>query len=217
MRYLRKYSPYILAVFFVLQSAGLFAFTRGEHIPVQRPLKDFALHSPDWLPVRDTELDQETLDVLKADDTLSRLYQNPTAGAAADLFVAFFATQRTGKTPHSPKNCLPGSGWVPTESGVIQIPIPREHTTISVNRYVVSRGANSDVVLYWYQGHGRVVASEFSAKIYTVMDSLRYRRSDTAIIRVAVPITGEDAAKATATGVAFIQSLFGALQQYLPA
>ncbi len=73
---------------------------------------------------QDAPLDQETLDVLKADDILSRIYQNQKTGAVASLFVAYFETQRTGKAPHSPKNCLPGSGWASTQAGMIDIPVP---------------------------------------------------------------------------------------------
>jgi hypothetical protein len=71
----------------------------------------------------------------------------------APLFVAYFQTQRTGKTPHSPKNCLPGSGWAPSQSGMIGIRVPGETEPIRVNRYIVSRGDNQDTVLYWYQAH----------------------------------------------------------------
>lgn len=213
---LKTHASKILAIVLLLQTAAFYGFSRGERIPHEKPLADFSLASSAWVPVRDQPLDAETLEVLKADDTLSRIYRNPQTGEAVSLFVAYFATQRTGKTPHSPKNCLPGSGWVPDESGMMQIPVGGAGP-ITVNRYIVSRGENESVVLYWYQAHGRVIASEYRAKLFTVFDSMRYRRSDTSLVRVVAPVAGGDTNRAVAAAQAFIQSLFGPLQSYLPS
>lgn len=163
----------------------------------------------------DMPLDKETLDVLQADDILSRVYRNRDTGVFATLFVAYFQTQRTGKTPHSPKNCLPGSGWVPSESGYIQIPIQGEDQPISVNHYIVARGENQSVVLYWYQSHNRVVASEYYAKIFTVADAIRYNRSDTSLVRVVIGADRGDAKSASESAIRFVQSFFEPLKAYL--
>lgn len=213
---LKIHAPKILTIALLLQAAAFYGFSRGERIPVEKPLADFSLTSPAWVPVRDQPLDAETLDILKADDTLSRVYRNPHTGEAVDLFVAYFATQRTGKTPHSPKNCLPGSGWVPSESGMIEIPLEGAKP-ITVNRYIVSRGQYESVVLYWYQAHGNVIASEYRAKLFTVFDSMRYRRSDTSLVRIVVPVGGGNTEPAVASAKRFIQALFAPLQNYLPA
>jgi EpsI family protein len=199
----------------LLQASVFYGFTRGEYIPKTSRLADFSLPAGSWAFDRDQPLDQETLDVLKADDTLSRLYRND-AGAVASLFIAYFSTQRTGKTPHSPKNCLPGTGWIPSESGLMNVSLPDEPIPVTVNRYVVSRGQAQSLVLYWYQSHGRVAASEYKAKIWTVLDSVRYRRSDTALVRVVVPVAGGDVGSSTARAVDFVHSLFGPLKTYLP-
>lgn len=212
---LKLHAPRILTVVLLIQAAAFYGFSRGERIPREKPLAEFTLPSESWTAVKDTPLDAETLDVLKADDTLSRLYRNPQTGEAVDLFIAWFATQRTGKTPHSPKNCLPGSGWVPSESGEMQVTINRAQP-ITVNRYVISRGQTESVVLYWYQAHGRVIASEYSAKLYTVLDSIRYRRSDTTLVRVVTPVVAGNTDKATDSARAFVQTVFMPLQAYLP-
>jgi EpsI family protein len=157
------------------------------------------------------------LDVLKADDILSRVYQNKVNGRVATLFIAYFSTQRTGKTPHSPKNCLPGSGWVQLAAGTVQIPVPGEAEPISVNDYSVARGDNQSVVLYWYQARDRVIASEYAAKIFTVTDSIRYNRSDTALVRVVVPVLDGNAQLATQTAVSFVKAFFDPLRHFLPA
>jgi EpsI family protein len=174
------------------------------------------LTDSNWVVRQEVELDKGTLDVLKADDILSRVYQNKSTGRLATLFVAYFETQRTGKAPHSPKNCLPGSGWIPSQSEMIDIPISQEANTIRVNRYVVSRGQNESVVLYWYQARNRIIASEYSAKIFTVADAIRYNRTDTSLVRVVVGVNDGNTRGATDAAVSFAQSFFGPLRLYLP-
>ena len=95
--------------------------------------------------------------------------------------------------------------------------MPGEEKPISVNRYIVSRGQNQSVVLYWYQARDRVIASEYSAKIYTVTDSIRFNRSDTSLVRVVVGVANGNTQAATDTAISFVQSFFNPLRQYLPS
>src|SRR5664279_2249931 len=125
----------VLTIVLLAQAGVFYGFSRQENVPLHKPLQDFSLNGAVWLPQEDLELDQETLAVLRADDILSRVYKNANNGVSASLFVAYFQTQRTGKTPHSPKNCLPGSGWTPSESGFIDLPVPGQAAPISVNHY----------------------------------------------------------------------------------
>ena len=205
----------ILSIVLLVQAGLFYGFSRHENVPAHRPLKLFDLGSTNWSLVQDVDLDQDTLDVLKADDILSRVYQNRQTGQVATLFVAYFDTQRTGKAPHSPKNCLPGAGWAPSQSGTVDITVPGQAHPIHVNRYVVSRGENQSVVLYWYQSHNRVIASEYTAKIYTVADSIRYNRSDTALVRVVLPVVAGQTQAATDIAENLIQSFFEPLKNYL--
>jgi EpsI family protein len=216
-QFFKTNSVKILTIVLLVQAGVFYSFSRGEQVPKAKPLSDFSLPSAQWVPVRDQQLDQETLDVLKADDILSRIYVNRESRQAADLFVAYFSTQRTGKTPHSPKNCLPGTGWTPSEAGTIEVPVNGEPTPLTVNRYLVSRDQSQSLVLYWYQGHNRVIASEYRAKLFTVLDSVRLNRSDTAIVRVVTNVADGDTERAVSTGIAFIKTFFGPLKQYLPA
>lgn len=214
---LQSRSARILTIVLILQATLFYGFSRREKIPLHNQLARFSFEDGGWRVVQDLQIDRESLDVLKADDILSRVYQNKDTGAAATLFVAFFETQRTGKAPHSPKNCLPGSGWAPSQSGTIDISIPGQAKPISVNRYIVSRGQNQSVVLYWYQARDRVIASEYSAKIFTVTDSIRYNRSDTSLVRVVVGVDNGRTEAATQTAISFVQSFFTPLRNFLPA
>jgi len=215
--FFRTRSARILTVVLLGQASLFYGFSRRETVPHHNPLADFQLPaSSPWTMRENLQLDADTLEVLKADDLTSRVYQNTSNGAIATLFVAFFETQRTGKAPHSPKNCLPGSGWTPSRSSVRTIPIPGSQP-IAVNDYVISRGQNQSIVLYWYQSRDRVVASEYSAKIFTVTDAIRYNRSDTALVRVVVNVADGNVQAAEDTAVGFVQSFFTPLREYLPA
>ena len=214
---LNSKSVSILSLVLLAQASVFYGFSRSEKVPVRRPLSEFSLTNTDWKMLEDVQMDQESLDVLKADDILSRLYQNKDNGQVANLFVAYFETQRTGKAPHSPKNCLPGAGWVQEKSGTVDVAISGEPEAVHLNRYVVSRGQNQSVVLYWYQARNRTIASEYAAKFFTVADAIRYNRSDTALVRVVVGVDGRGADHAVQAAVEFVKSFFEPLKQYLPS
>jgi EpsI family protein len=194
-----------------------YGFSRNEKIPARLPLADFTLTGTDWRSIQDVELSQDEKDVLQADDILERLYQDQRGGRSASLFVAFFDTQKTGKAPHSPKNCLPAAGWVPSRNEIVEIPVPGQAQPIQANRYIVARGDNQSVVLYWYQSHNRTVASEYWAKYYTVVDSIHYNRSDTALVRVVVGVNNGDTQRAIKTATDFAVAFFPQLKQHLPS
>jgi EpsI family protein len=215
--FLKSRSARVLTVVLLAQAAVFYGMSRSESLPVHRPLAQFTLDQPPWQMTQELQLDKDSLEVLKADDIMSRAYVNRNNGQVATLFVAFFETQRTGKTPHSPKNCLPGSGWIPSQSGTVSIDIPGRERPIEVNQYVVSRGQNQSVVLYWYQDRNRVIASEYAAKIYTVADSIRYNRSDTALVRVVVGVDDGNTKAAEDTAINFVKAFFKPLIDYLPA
>jgi EpsI family protein len=189
---------------------------RTERVSSVASLQFFPAAIGPWHLVLDMPVEREVQDVLKADDTLNRVYADPSSGAKAILFIAYFKTQRTGAEPHSPKNCLPGTGWEPVETpGVIPIPVAGRPAPIVVNRYVVARGDAQSVVLYWYQSHGRIIASEYAAKLWLIADAIHYRRSDTALIKVVVPVGGSsDFAARTATG--FVQAVYPLLAVQFP-
>jgi len=179
------------------------------------PLDLFPKNLAGWQMYRESRVEPEVQEVLKADDLLSREYRNPAGTAGAYLFIAFFKTQREGQAPHSPKNCLPGSGYEPIESYPIDIKVAGREEPIHVNRYLTARGEERSVTLYWYQSRNRIIASEFSAKFWLIADSIRYHRSDCSLVKVVVPVRG-DTEKASASAVQFAQDMFPALSRQLP-
>ena len=207
----------ILTLVLLAQAALFWSASRGERVPNGGPLEFFPAQLGAWQETQNYPVEREIRDQLKADDLLNRVYDNARANGTAGLFVAYFKTQRTGQSPHSPKNCLPGSGWEPEATGSLDVAVEGQAQPIRINRYVVSHGDEESVVLYWYQSERRVIASEFAAKFWLVMDSVRYHRSDTALVRVTVPVFHNDRARATQLAVSFVQALFPVLKGYLPA
>jgi EpsI family protein len=161
-------------------------------------------------------VEPEVKEILKADDLLTRMYGGPEFHAGLNLFVAYFRSTQTGQAPHSPKNCLPGAGWMPSESNTIAILVAGEVHPIPVNRYLVSKGDDKSVVLYWYQSHNRVVASEYTARFWLVADSIRYHRSDTALVRIVANVFDNNEQKSTDAAVKFAQASFPVLRAFLP-
>jgi EpsI family protein len=202
---MRKRPAIILSSLLVVQGAAFYGLGRhAEVIPLSKPLSDFPTVIGGWRMVREGAIEPDERDVLRADDYLTRQYARP--GETASLFVAYFGSQRAGQTPHSPKNCLPGSGWTWSVSDTIAVNIAGRAQPITINRYIVSKGDDHAVVLYWYQSRDRVIASEYRAAAFTAWDALRYDRTDTELVRVVAPVTQD--------GVEFIQAFFTQLRRY---
>jgi EpsI family protein len=223
LKFLKSPGARVVTALLVLQTAFLYSAVRPEFIPPSRPLEEMPPTLGSWHLVQSGVIEQEVLDVLKADDILNRVYCPSTSPDcvksgrhAASLFVAGFRTQRSGKAPHSPKNCLPGSGWVPLSSGELAIDVGRG-APITVNRYVVASGSDRDMVLYWYQSRDRAVANEYKAKFWVMRDAIRLNRTDTALVRVIVPVVNRDEAGAETTAADFVKSFYSTLLDYLPS
>ncbi len=213
-RYARIASALLLLQIFAFYAVA----SRAENTPLVGPLSMFPSAFSGWSAIRDYPIEQETLDVLRADDTLDRLYAEPATGRAAILFIAYFKTQRYGQSPHSPKNCLPGAGWepVPGMSSRESLAVSGEKQPILINKFVTEHGEDRSVTLYWYQSHGRVIPGEFSAKFWSIADSIRYRRSDTAIVKVTVAVNDGNVDAATRAGYDFVRAVFPRLLVQLP-
>jgi EpsI family protein len=216
LKFLKSGPARLVTLLLLAQAAVLYSSIRPEAVPPARPLAEVPLTLGSWDMQQEGVVDAETQAVLKADDLLNRYYTSPEAPAGLNLFIAAFRSQRNGKAPHSPKNCLPGSGWTPMSSDEISIDVGRSQPIV-VNRYVVAHGDSRSTVLYWYQSRDRAVASEYKAKFWVVMDAIRLNRTDTALIRVTVPIIDRNEARSTATAVDFVKTFYGAIRRDLPS
>lgn len=215
MNFLRNKTILAVTCLLLAESMVFYAYPKTEIIPLSRPLSELPKDINGWHMIQQSEMDAEVQALLKADDTVNRIYSNPAEKTSVSFYAAFFKTQRTGVAPHSPKVCLPGAGWVPSESTYKTIDI-EGRGPITVNQYVVARGESKSVVLYWYQNHKRVVANEYAAKVWTVLDAMRYRRSDTSMVRVIVPVGNGDIVSAETLAAKFVQQVLPTASEYLP-
>ena len=212
----------LLFVAFAVASGAIARAQLMERIPARQPLSVLPMTIGDWRGRTDPPLSENELKVLGADDLLLRTYFSST-NPGIGLYIGYWETQSRGDAVHSPLNCLPGSGWQPVSNGRLHMPVrdPNDPArVIEVNRHVIQKGLDRQLVLYWYQSHGRVIASEYRGKFYLVADAVRLGRSDTAIVRVVTPITESTAAgesQAERTAIRFVQLLFPTLGEYIPS
>lgn len=207
----------IFAPLFLLAQALLVPWAADrERVPAPPTLSTFPAGFKEWRLLREDPIATDVAAELGADRSLSRTYtQLEETGSVAMLFVAWFQSQRAGTNqPHSPKVCLPASGWTPAVSG--EVTIDTDIGAITVNRYIVVNGRQRDVVLYWYQGRRRVTAGEWAAKLWLIADALRDNRSDTALVRVVVPSAYKDDDAASAAAISFARNVYPLLRERLP-
>jgi len=197
-------------------SFGVRATKTDEPVHLQASLSTFPHQLGAWRGT-DTSFSPRLVEVLGVDDYMTRKYRDDQE-QTVDLYVGYYATQRQGSTYHSPQNCLPGSGWAITEMETIPLQLSQaQETPVRINRVLIQRGLDRQLVLYWYQDRGRIITSEYWAKIYLVWDAIWKQRTDGALVRVVIPFTGADSNQAFETGKQFVQILFPVLQRYLPA
>lgn len=185
------------AILLVLLLAGGLVVNAWEYLGEARverkQLRDFPKQIGPWQQTGvDEQIDKETMSVLRASDYLLRNYRGAD-GRLVNFYVGYYASQREGATYHSPLNCLPGSGWEMSEPGRVTI-TPQGRPAFVANKYLIQNGDHKELLVYWYQGRGRAVASEYWGKVYTVLDSVRMRRSDGAMVRITTTVDDSDAA-----------------------
>lgn len=219
--------PIIVAV---LMLAGTWALlesrAQGEPILSRKPFAEFPLTIADrWRGV-EHGIDEKTLKVLKVTDYMMRTYvPKPAAGGPSEsdrgtrtpigLYVGYYQSQRTGATYHSPKNCLPGAGWQFAESGQVTVPVPGM-APITVNKVLIEKGLDKQVIFYWYQDRGRIIPSEYWAKGFMVWDAMTRNRTDGSLVRISVSVD-KSVEQAYAEGLEFLQQFVPLLSGFLPA
>ena len=202
-------------VMFALLASGtllLHKLSHGEPTLPAHPLSAIPT-TVDGYVSRDLGLENRIVDALGVTDFVSRAYMLP-GQPYIGLYVGFYRSQRTGSTIHSPKNCLPGGGWAPIQNRTIQI-TRTDGKSVPVNLYIIQKGLEKQVVLYWYQAHGRVIASEYEGKFYLVVDAIRLNRTDAAIVRITTPYLGDDQT-AIARATNFAQKIIDQVDTAIP-
>jgi EpsI family protein len=197
----------VVAFVFVLR-----AFGRTAPVAAQDHLSQLPLRLGAWQG-QDTPIETRIVAAIGVDSYLNRVYVD-FAGRPVELYVAFYANQKTDKWVHSPKDCIPGTGWEPVRAGTASVDVPGRGLVV-VNRYVIEKGLDHRLVFYWYQGRGRVIASEYAAKFWLAADAMRWNRTDESLVRVITPmVDGESAAGKRLRD--FLRAVLPQLDQAIP-
>lgn len=200
----------------LIGAVGLYgARAQVERSVPRQTLTEFPSALSSWESVGDIRLDDEVVGVLGVDDYVNRVYEH-AGQPPVSLYIGYYNSQRQGDAIHSPQNCLPGAGWQAVGAG--RIMLQADARSLPVNRYIIQKGIDRQVVLYWYQGRGRVIANEYANKFWLMFDAATLHRSNGGLVRVIAPVRaatgGLEAADAAAAS--FSRALFPRLSAYLP-
>jgi EpsI family protein len=198
----------------LLLSAGVYGSTAGsaETIVPRQSLSEMPLARGEWRGREASPFADDVLAQLGVDDYINRQYQQP-GSAPIGIYVGYYDSQRQGDTIHSPQNCLPGSGWRPIETRIARLPVAGRE--VPVNQFVIQKGIDRQVVFYWYQGRGRVIANEYANKALLMLDAARMHRTNGGLVRLITPVVTTPEA-ATRELTAFATLAFPLLDAHLP-
>ncbi len=203
---------WITAALLVVGALALHGISHGERVPLRKVLAGFPLTLGIWqgqnMPIPDN-----VLRVAGVTDYVNRVYTD-SHGDSVGFYVGYYESQRTGETIHSPKHCLPGGGWTPLNSSRLKINL-NSGRAVTVNDYIIGKGLDRQVVLYWYQSQGRVVANEYWARCWLIVDAITRSRTDGALVRVIAPASS-GIPQARRVAVAFVKDAFPELKSFLP-
>ena len=209
-----KNSRVILVIILLMAQAGIYYTISGkEFIPDIGPWSRFPSVVNDWNAVGDAPLEQNVLAELKPDDYLNRDYVSGK-GRALNFFVGYFNSRRNGRAPHSPEWCLPGAGWNTVSTRVVSID-RGTGTSFPANEYIVEKGDERQLVVYWYHQGERVLSSEVKAQFYAMPDMILHGRTDTSLVRIIAPVAGNQIEGARGLAFDFARGVFPLIQKQI--
>lgn len=210
--------PFIASIL-LLAGVAVFATAlpdRVELVPERAEFSSFPLKFGEWQG-KDERLEQIYVDALKFDDYIMADFIDPRQHVV-NFYVAYYASQRKGESAHSPRTCIPGDGW--EISTISQRTIPDATVAghpLRVNRAVIQKGENKQLVYYWFQQRGRTITNEYLVKWWLFSDALTRNRTDGALVRLIVNVRpGETLEDADRQLISFAQAVTPQLRKYVP-
>lgn len=199
----------VIAIVFVNVLGG-----REEVKPTREPLVNFPVSFGDWKSTP-SSLDKDVIKALQLDDYMIADYKNQS-GNMVNFYIAYYASQRKGVSPHSPQVCMPGGGWVISSLDRIVLDIPGKKDFF-VNRTIINKGGVKQVVYYWFEQRGRHIANEYLMKWFLLQDSILRNRSDGALVRVTSLVTADETVEDADKRIqAFLNESALSLNRYIP-
>ena len=206
-----------IIVSLLMVSTGFYIFfiSHGEAVPLRKTFSIFPKKIDGWIG-REEFFDEKIYKILGVDDSILISYHN-SDGKNVQLYTGYYHSQREGDIIHSPKNCMPGSGWNIIETSFENLTISGDtHKRIRVIKLILEKGISKQVALYWFQSRGRFISSEYWQKIYLVWDAIFKNRTDGSFVRLIAPIQNEDVELTSGYLKLFAENMIPILGEYLP-
>ncbi|CAH2031417.1 exosortase C-terminal domain/associated protein EpsI [Trichlorobacter ammonificans] len=203
-----------IGLWLLLAVTGIFlGFRSMPSVPVARPLAEFPVSLGEWRMVSQDTFGGDVLAILRPSDYLSRRYESAD-GRRIRLYVGYHDGGSESGEIHSPRHCLPGTGWQQLSADRLALAQPRG--TINLARAVYQRGETRELFFYWFQVRGETLADEYRLKLAGISGALAHGRKDASFIRISVPFTGDEQ-QAAADGISFIRAVYPQLCRFLPS
>ena len=171
-----------IAALIILVAGGSFSLAL-RHPPETSPagvrLASIPSVKNGWIG-RDISIGPAVEEALDVNQYVYREYVNGS-GLSVWLFVGYFTSQKFGSGIHSPRNCLPGSGWEIVNRSYS--PLPGD-SSLSVNRMNILRGESRQVMYYWFVTRAGHLNNEYSLKGSLIKSALLGDPTDAAFIRI---------------------------------
>jgi len=189
----------------------------GKAVPIAKSLDEFPVRIGEWRLREAIPFDEKVLEILKPTEYLFREYVGPE-GQRVTLYIGYWGDQRTGAQIHSPKNCLPGSGWGVLDLKKVTIPLDGSGESLQANRYLLQKYDTLLISYFWYQSRGKVRASEIEARLDMVMNSIFNNRTDGSIVQVTSYVRSKsDLERSSESMVEYMKSVYFLLDDFLPS
>ena len=188
--------------------------SQSERIAPNKPFSEFPLEIDQWKGQKDA-LDQQVYNILGVEDYILANYRK-NSKETVNLYVGFYQSQKEGDIIHSPKNCMPGSGWNIAKSSIEPVYMTDTGKSINTIKLLLQKGSQKQVVLYWFQSRGRIISSEYMQKIWLVIDSVIKHRTDGSFVRLISPVVVDEAATIKVLKE-FANKVYPILNEHIPS
>jgi EpsI family protein len=200
-------------IYFLIGICGLYIlFDKDTATPLKRPFSEFPATIKGWQMIHQSDFSEDVLNVLRPTDYLNRQYSTPD-GRVVNLYLGFHSGGNESGGIHSPKHCLPGSGWYEFYTSKASIEVGTKK--INLVRAIYQQGDMKELFLYWFQIRQETLSDEYALKFAEIKNSITRDRRDSTFIRVSVPFDS-DVKNATALGIQFIRDIYPVIVGFLP-
>ena len=207
-----------IAVAVILALTLLFTryLSQAKDVPAKKPFSTFPKTIGEWQGKED-RFDQKIYDILGVDDSFLGNFWTKYR-RHVQLYIGFYESQREGDIIHSPRNCMPGAGWNVAEiSNEMINDTGRESGEARVIKLILVKGVQKQIMLYWFHSRGRIISSEYTQKIYLVIDSIFRHRTDGSFVRLISPVINDNEQAAIQNLKDFAEVLMPVLYEYIPS